>query len=124
MRHRETRECWPLLSVETEVNGDSKGTTERGHSLIGSLDLSCRYKGILPYFGCSIRPSNKIFLSPSPSKLGTRQASVLGRLSFSLVCVSVKNAQKPADITINTIPITEKSKTYVVDIDCRNDRIC
>ena len=28
----ETREGWPLLIVETEVNGDSKSTNERGPS--------------------------------------------------------------------------------------------
>jgi hypothetical protein len=27
---RETREGWPLLTVETEVNGDSKSSNERG----------------------------------------------------------------------------------------------
>ncbi len=27
---------WPLLTVETEVNGDSKSTNERGPSLVGS----------------------------------------------------------------------------------------
>ncbi len=30
MRVRETRDGWPLLTVETEVNGDSKSTNERG----------------------------------------------------------------------------------------------
>jgi hypothetical protein len=30
----ETREGWPLLTVETEVNGDSKSTNERGPSLV------------------------------------------------------------------------------------------
>jgi hypothetical protein len=40
---RETREGWPLLIVEAEVNGDSKSTKEkRGPSLVGSLGLSCR----------------------------------------------------------------------------------
>ncbi len=31
---------WPLLTVETEVNGDSKSTNERGPSLVvvGSLE--------------------------------------------------------------------------------------
>ncbi len=29
---RVTREGWPLLTVETEVNGDSKGTNQRGPS--------------------------------------------------------------------------------------------
>ncbi len=36
---RENREGWPLLTVETEVNGDfkDKTTNERGPSLFGSL---------------------------------------------------------------------------------------
>ncbi len=38
----ETREGWPLLTFETEMNGDSKSTNERGPSLVGSLSLSCR----------------------------------------------------------------------------------
>jgi hypothetical protein len=29
------REGWPLLTVESEVNGDSKSTNERGPSLVG-----------------------------------------------------------------------------------------
>jgi hypothetical protein len=37
---RETREGWPLLTVETEVNGDLKSANERGPSLVGSLGLS------------------------------------------------------------------------------------
>jgi hypothetical protein len=47
----EDREGWPLLSVETEVNGDSKSTNERGPSLVGLLGFSCRYKRffILPW---------------------------------------------------------------------------
>jgi hypothetical protein len=44
---RETREGWPLLTVEIEVNGDSKSTNERDPSLVGSLGLSCRYKRLL-----------------------------------------------------------------------------
>jgi hypothetical protein len=44
MWHVENREGWPLLAVETEVNGDSKSTNERGPSLAGGLlGLSCRY---------------------------------------------------------------------------------
>ncbi len=30
---------WPLLTVESEVNWDSKRTNERGPSLVGSLGL-------------------------------------------------------------------------------------
>ncbi len=33
---RETREGWPMLIVETEVNGDSKSTNIRVTSLVGS----------------------------------------------------------------------------------------
>ncbi len=43
-RPRENREGWPLLTIETGVNGDSKSTNERGPSLVGSLGLSCRYE--------------------------------------------------------------------------------
>jgi hypothetical protein len=33
---RETREGWPVLTVETEVNRDSKSANERGPSFVGS----------------------------------------------------------------------------------------
>jgi hypothetical protein len=36
---RETREGWPLLTVDSEVNGDIKRTNERGPFLVGSLGL-------------------------------------------------------------------------------------
>ncbi len=37
---RETREGWPLLTVETEENGDLKSSkSESGPSLVGSLGL-------------------------------------------------------------------------------------
>jgi hypothetical protein len=44
VRPRETREGWPRLTIETEKNGDSKSTKQRGPSLVGSLGLSCRYR--------------------------------------------------------------------------------
>jgi hypothetical protein len=56
---RETREGWPLLSVETEAHGDSRSTHERGPSLVGSLGSLCRYKRFLSCIGCSNRPSTK-----------------------------------------------------------------
>ncbi len=39
--NRQTREGWPLLTVETEVNGYrySRSTNERGPSLVGILGL-------------------------------------------------------------------------------------
>jgi hypothetical protein len=36
-KDRETREGWPLLTVETELNGDSKRTNERDPFLVRSL---------------------------------------------------------------------------------------
>jgi hypothetical protein len=63
-RYKETRERWPLLTVETEVNRDSKRTNERGPSLVGSWGLSRRYKRFLFCLGCSNRPSTKYFFPP------------------------------------------------------------
>jgi hypothetical protein len=83
----ETREGWPLLTVETDVNGSSKSANERGPSLVGSLGLPCQYKKFLPCLGCSSRPRpSKIFFPSSyiPSSLSqTGQAVVQGRLSVS-----------------------------------------
>jgi hypothetical protein len=46
-------EGWTLLmTVETEVNGNSKGTNERGPSLVGSLGLLCRHKRFLFSLRC------------------------------------------------------------------------
>ncbi len=79
------------LTVETEVNGDSKRTNERGPSLVGSLDFSCRYKRLLFCLGCSSRPSTKYFFltvhylnSFVPIAQQAGQAAVLGRLSLSV----------------------------------------
>jgi hypothetical protein len=90
----ENREGSPLLTVETEVNGDFKvkTTNERGPSLFGSLGLSCRYKR---FASCLGRPivgpvQNIFFLAlhssssfvPIAQKAG--QAVVLGRLSLNM----------------------------------------
>ncbi len=40
---RETREGWSLLTVETEVNGDSKSTNERGPSTVTRRIVKFRY---------------------------------------------------------------------------------
>ncbi len=39
---KETREGWPLLTVETEVNGDSKRTNEKRPFFVGLLSMSFR----------------------------------------------------------------------------------
>ncbi len=50
---RETREGLPLLTVETEVNGDSKtqSINERGPSMVGNVGLVApvQYKRFLPW---------------------------------------------------------------------------
>jgi hypothetical protein len=86
----ERLEGWPLLIVETEANGDSRSTNERGLS----LGLSCKYKHLLSCLGYSGRPSTKYFfpsrtlisvhLSPSHSKLGRQSC----RVACILMCVS------------------------------------
>ncbi len=89
----------PLLTVETEPNGDSKSTYQGGPSLVGSLGSSRRYKRFLSCTGCYIRPDNRFcvltvqyvfhFICPH------RSASKLDRLScrdaWLLMCVSVLN---------------------------------
>ncbi len=60
---RETREGWPLPTVETEANGDSMSTYETCPSSYGSLRSLCRYKRFLSCLGCSSRFSTKYFFS-------------------------------------------------------------
>ncbi len=86
----ETREGWPLLTVETEVNGNSKRTYERGPSLDGSLGLSWQYKRLYSALTALVGPVQKIFFTghyfnyfvPVAQQAG--QAAVLGRLSLNL----------------------------------------
>jgi hypothetical protein len=72
---RETREGWPLLTVETDVNGDSKSTNERGSrgsSLVGSLSSSVRdfYPASQYKIFFSSPYTISIYVPPSPSNLG------------------------------------------------------
>ena len=60
---RETREGWPLLTVEAKAN-QGVSTYERGPSLVGSLGLSCQYKRSVSYLVWSSRPvQNTSFLT-------------------------------------------------------------
>ncbi len=89
---RKTRGGWPLLTVETEVNGDSQSTNERGHSLFGSLGLLCRFREIdfCPALATLVDPLQDIFFLtvhnfyPAPSKEGRQSCWV----ACLLVCVS------------------------------------
>ncbi len=93
VQNRETRQGWPLLTVETDVNGDLKGTDERGPSLVGSLGLSCLLctKDFCSVFVALVGPvKNTFFLTVHYSNYfvaiaqQTGQAAVLGRLPLSV----------------------------------------
>jgi hypothetical protein len=60
---REAREGWPLPTVETQINGDSKSTNERGKSLVGSLDLLLPLQEIFLLPGLLKSAQYKIFFS-------------------------------------------------------------
>ncbi len=62
--NRETREGWPLLTVETEKNGNSKTTTERGPSLVGSLGLPTGTRNFCSTLAVLVGPVQKGFFSP------------------------------------------------------------
>ncbi len=64
VQSKETREGWPLLAVEMEVNRDSKSTNERGPSLVGSLGLSCRYKRFCTVLAVLVVQVKNNFSSP------------------------------------------------------------
>ncbi len=51
-----------MLTVENEMNSDSKSTNKRGPFLFRSLGLSCRYNRFLFCLGCWLA-QYKIFLS-------------------------------------------------------------
>jgi hypothetical protein len=79
----ETREGWPLLTVETEMNGDSKKTNDRGpHRMVcwtchaGTIDFSLALAALVSppatWAGRRAGPPISVFLVlPSLQNLGT-----------------------------------------------------
>ncbi len=64
---RETRKGWPMLTVETEVNGGSKRTNERGPSLVGSFVTYTRRAiaiDFCPALTALVNPVHNIIFSP------------------------------------------------------------
>jgi hypothetical protein len=53
----------PLLTIETEANGDSWKTYERGSSFVGSLGSSYRNNKLLSCLGCSSQYKILFFLT-------------------------------------------------------------
>ncbi len=58
---RETTEGWPLPTVETEVNGDSKSTNERGPFLVGSLGCRAGTRDFCHSVAAPVGPVQNIF---------------------------------------------------------------
>jgi hypothetical protein len=57
---RETRERWPLLTVETKANKNSRSTYERGPSLVGSLGRHAGKIDYCPALTAAVSPVQKI----------------------------------------------------------------
>jgi hypothetical protein len=97
---RETREEWPLLTLEAEVNGDSKSTNERG-SFLGWFVRACRAgtKDFCSALVALVGPAQNIFFltvhyfnSFGPIAQQPGQAVVLGRLSLSMCLLEFPTA--------------------------------
>ncbi len=91
MTGRETREGWLLLTLETEVSGNSKSTKERGFPLLVHWACHAGTKDFCFVLATLVGPAENIFFltvyyfySFVPSPLQARQAAVLGRLSVSM----------------------------------------
>ncbi len=79
--------------VETEANGDSWRTYERGQrgrgpSLFGSLGSSCRYNRFLSCLGCSSQPSATYYF---PHRTLFHFIGHLGRQSCWVACLCVSS---------------------------------
>ncbi len=83
---RVTREGWPLMTFETEVNGDLKSADERGPFLVGSLGPSCRYKRLLSCYG---QPIQNNFSSPHTTFIYVPIAQQPGQVVMQC-CLSLK----------------------------------
>ncbi len=96
----ETREGWPLLTVETEGLLEYRTCMyKRGPSLVGSLGSLCQYDRFLSCLVWSSQSSTKYYfphcftlLVPFSQQLG--KAVVLGRLSLCLCFQHSKNEEK------------------------------
>jgi hypothetical protein len=64
MGDRETREEWPLLTAETEANGDSRSTYYRDPSVVGSMGLTFQTSRFFSCLGSCSWPCTKYFSIP------------------------------------------------------------
>ncbi len=134
---RETREGWPLLTIETEANGDSKRTNEKGSFLGWFVELVVPVQEIFCFaLAALIGPVQNIFvlnvhrtsipLSPSASKLGRQPCWV----ACLLVCVSVvgnaKNSAAEKDFFYQPISLLRPnfSPSYYTRTAPDDDNFC
>ncbi len=71
------REGWPLSTVETVANGDSRSKQQKVPSLVGSLGSS--YKRFFSCLGCIVQIHCPVFhfvCPPWPNKLGRQSCQV------------------------------------------------
>jgi hypothetical protein len=80
----ETREGWPLLTVETEVNGDSKRTIDRDSFLGWLVGLVMPVREIFCHALAALVSTVHFFILLVPVAQPPRHAVVLGRLSLCL----------------------------------------
>jgi hypothetical protein len=61
---RETRDGWPLLTAETEVNGDAKSANESGPSLVVRWARHASIRDFYPALAALVSPvQNSFFLT-------------------------------------------------------------
>jgi hypothetical protein len=119
MQPRETRErerVWPLLTVETEGNGDSQSTNERGPSLVGSLGS---LRDFCPALAALIGPVENIFFLTIHNFNSFLSNVQMGRQSCRvaclIICVSDAASAPPP-------PSRWKTKQEMVILSLRTER--
>ncbi len=76
---------WPLLTVETEGNGGSKSTNERGPSLAGCWACRANSRDFCSALAAIVGPEQNIFKNSFVSiAQEAGQAAVLGCLSLGM----------------------------------------
>jgi hypothetical protein len=93
---RETREGWPLLTIESEANGDLWSANERGPSLAGRLGSSCWYKRFYPALAALVSTVKNIF----PQRTLFHLMCPLGRQSCQVTCLKVFSVKKVLSGTV------------------------
>ncbi len=127
MRPERLEEGWPLLTFETEANGDSGdswSTFERGPSLVGSLGLSIDFCSAL---AALVGPEqNIIFLTAHfftllvPIAQQSGQAVALGRLSLCFYVRLWKTSQEKDSKNLSAVLFSDNNLFCVFCVQFKN----